>query len=152
MNSPSCQNNVFISYSSKDAEIALKVHTALQRQNISCWIAPVNIPPGEHFADQIVRAIREARVMVLVLSPAFVQSKHTRRELTLADSEGLEVIPLRICETRLDDAWLYFLCDRQWKDAMVAPLEDRVFELAKAIQLMVSRGKGVRKGSVMNGA
>jgi len=59
---------VFISYSSKDKQIADAVCHYLEEKSLRCWIAPRDIPHGREWADVIVDAISESRVVVLVFS------------------------------------------------------------------------------------
>ncbi len=127
------RKDVFISYSSEDADIAFEILKGLEANGIACWIAPEGIDPGNIWADQIVHAIRDARIMIMILSPNLMQSRHTRRELVLADSEGLEIIPFRVKDCTIDDAWLYFLCDRHWRDACTPPMDMHVKDVSVAI-------------------
>lgn len=127
------RKDVFISYSSKDADIALDVYRGLEASGINCWIAGEGIDPGKIWADEIVHAIRNARIMIMILSPNLMQSRHTRRELVLADSEGLEIIPFRVKDCAIEDAWLYFLCDRHWRDACNPPMDQHIKVVAVGI-------------------
>ena len=56
--------DVFISYASQDGTFANAVVGALEGQGLKCWIAPRDVVPGSLYADGIVRAINEARVVV----------------------------------------------------------------------------------------
>ena len=72
--------DVFVSYASQDAAIANSVVEALEQQGIRCWIAPRDVKPGAQYADAIVRAINEAKTLVLVLSQSSVGSSHVGRD------------------------------------------------------------------------
>jgi TIR domain len=72
---------LFISYASKDADIANAICQSLESQGISCWIAPRDVKPGAQYADAIVRAINDAKAVVLVLSASAVGSSHVAREV-----------------------------------------------------------------------
>ena len=48
--------DVFISYSSKDIEVALIVCKMLEEHDIKCWMAPINIPSGVEYEDLVVDA------------------------------------------------------------------------------------------------
>ena len=65
---PSPAVEVFISYASHDAAVANAVVEILERHGITCWIAPRDVVPGSLYADEIVGAINDAKVVVLVLS------------------------------------------------------------------------------------
>jgi hypothetical protein len=70
--------DVFVSYASQDATTANAVVEALERQRIKCWIAPRDVTPGSQYADEIVGAINDAKVLVLVLSQhAVASSQHS---------------------------------------------------------------------------
>ena len=43
---------VFISYSHKDSQIANGLCNKIEEQEIGCWIAPRNITPGEGWEIQ----------------------------------------------------------------------------------------------------
>ena len=58
----------FISYASQDAAVANAVVGALEHAGLTCWIAPRDVVPGALYADEIVRAINESSLVVLVLS------------------------------------------------------------------------------------
>ena len=50
-------HDVFISYSSKDDNVAKAVCHRLEENDIRCWIDPRDIKPGEIWADAINHAI-----------------------------------------------------------------------------------------------
>jgi hypothetical protein len=79
-NSPS----VFLSYASSDAAVANRVCQALEARRVPCWMAPRNVKPGAQYADAIVRAINDAKVLVLVLSASALTSSHVGREIERA--------------------------------------------------------------------
>src|SRR5688572_7918813 len=60
--------DVFISYSSKDKQVADAACAALEARRTRCWIAPRDILPGAEWGSAIVDAIGQSRVMVLVYS------------------------------------------------------------------------------------
>jgi hypothetical protein len=59
---------VFISYSTEDADTATTVRDHLEAQGIGCWMAPRDIAPGLEYGSQIIDAIEGCTVLVLVLS------------------------------------------------------------------------------------
>jgi tetratricopeptide (TPR) repeat protein len=139
------EHNLFLSYSSHDEDTAFQVRGWLDERDLRCWIAPKGISPGEIWADQIVRALRTSEVLLLLLSEHCIRSQHTFREVVLADQYGLEIIPIRISNTDLTDAWNYFLCDRQWRDAVEPPLESHMAAVAEAVRTVLDyRQRGRR--------
>lgn len=59
---------VFISYSNEDKAVADAVCAALEVENIGCWIAPRDVQGGRPYSCQITQAIRETRVLLLILT------------------------------------------------------------------------------------
>jgi hypothetical protein len=91
----------------------------LERQGFNCWIAPRNVTPGALYADEIVRAINAAKVLVLELSQTAIESPHVRREIERASSKGRPIITLKVDATSLTTALEYFLSESQWVDLTV---------------------------------
>ncbi|HLY55141.1 MAG TPA: toll/interleukin-1 receptor domain-containing protein [Stellaceae bacterium] len=108
--------HVFISYSSKDAKVAGTVCEALERRGLKCWISSRNIEPGQNFQQAIVRAIRAARVMVLVFTTNANNSNEIMKEVALAGQYQLMVIPVRVEDVLPNDAFAYEFATRQWID------------------------------------
>jgi hypothetical protein len=99
---PNASSNVFISYASQDGAIADVVVAALERHGGACWIAPRDVTPGGFYADAIVRALNEARILVLVLTENTVTSPHVLREVerTSAKRHATVSLPKRPRQTR----------------------------------------------------
>jgi TIR domain len=72
---------VFISYSSDDSALAKSICTAFEADGIRCWIAPRDIQAGRAYSGQITQAIREASIVLLVLSKSSNHSKNVLREV-----------------------------------------------------------------------
>ena len=105
---------VFISYASHDAEVAQKVCSALEAAGLPCWMAPRDVKAGAQYADAIVRAINQARTVVLVLSGSAVVSSHVAREVERAASKRKQIIAFRIDGAPLSAELEYFLSNSQW--------------------------------------
>jgi hypothetical protein len=79
--------HVFISYASQDAAVAQRLCATLEAAGFPCWIAPRDVEAGALYADAIVRAINEAKAVVLVLSASAIGSDHVAREVERAASK-----------------------------------------------------------------
>ena len=108
---------VFISYSTKEADIANLVHSYLEGSGVACWIASQNIEGGESFAAKIVDAIEDCAAFVMIASSHSNASPHVGNELSLAMHYQKKVIPLKIKEFELSRSNFYFLQQAQWIDA-----------------------------------
>ena len=107
---------VFISYSSKDQKSAEAICNAIENRGFPCWISSRDIGPGENFQTQIVRAIRNAKAMILVFSGNANNSEEIKKELVLAGQSRLVVIPVRVEDVAPDEAFAYEFATRQWID------------------------------------
>jgi hypothetical protein len=108
--------DIFISFASQDRRVAMTLCTALESRGIKCWISSRDIPPGENFQIAIVRAIRNAKIMLLVFTANSNNSDEMNKELALASQNKLMVVPLRIEDVAPNDAFAYEFATRQWID------------------------------------
>ena len=131
---------VFISYASQDAAIANAVVGALERAGLKCWIAPRDVVPGALYADEIIRAIDEATVLVLVLSQHAVTSAHVGKEIERASSKRRRIIAVRTDSAALPRAFEYFLSESQWIDVGAGGIESAAAKLAEAVHRYLAPG------------
>jgi hypothetical protein len=108
---------VFISHSSQDHEVAVKVCEALEQRGLGCWLASRDVSPGDNFQEAIVKAICAVRAMVLVFTGSANNSDEIKKEIALASHYHLAVIPVRVEDVMPTGAFLYELSTRQWIDA-----------------------------------
>ena len=129
-------HDVFISHSHKDKPIADAICTNLEVTGVRCWIAPRDIEPGEDWPTAIAREIPQSRVMVMVFSSNSNTSDQVYRELFLAASNNVIIIPFRIEDVKPELRVGYLLAGTHWLDAMTPPMQ-------KHISLLVERVKSV---------
>ena len=87
---------VFISYSSKDADVANAVRMVLQQNGIDCWMAPESIHAGGDYSNDIPDAIEKCDIFLLILSANSQGSNWVPKELDLAISNRKPVVPFQI--------------------------------------------------------
>src|SRR5580700_5051169 len=107
---------VFISYSSKDQDIAETICRALEVRGLKCWISGRDVAAGENFQEAIVRALRSARVMLLVFTGNANNSDEIKKEVALAGRHRVTVVPVRVEDVVPSDAFAYEFATRQWID------------------------------------
>ena len=110
---------VFLSYASHDTEIANTVCRDLENRGIRCWIAPRDVAPGALYADAIVRAINESKVLLIEVNalldrstpidyPVAVISKHVSRGKSTNYHFGLAPWgPYHTSEDAMVPGWRY---------------------------------------------
>jgi formylglycine-generating enzyme required for sulfatase activity len=125
---------VFISYASEDFAIAARVCQALENTGSPCWMAPRDIPAGADYPSAIVEGIREAGVLVLLVTDAAVQSPHILSEVGHAFNEKKRIIPVRLSKVALPSELEYFLLTTQWLDAESGPTGGNIKRLIGAVR------------------
>jgi TIR domain/Protein kinase domain len=108
---------VFISYSSNDTNLANSICAALEADSIPCWIAPRDVQGGRAYSGQITQAIREARVLLLVLTESANGSKHVLREVERGAHCQNHLLTFRVESITPSDDLAYFLGADHWVDA-----------------------------------
>ena len=96
-------SRVVISHSPQDVDSAMTVCSELERRNLKCWIAPRDIASGDSDRDAIAKAIRRAKVMVLIHTKN-ANGADIAHELALASQYGLAIVPLCVDDVVLSGA------------------------------------------------
>jgi hypothetical protein len=126
-------SDVFVSYASQDVAVANSVVEHLEGQGLKCWMAPRDVKPGAQYADAIVRAINDAKAVVLVMSGSAVVSSHVGREIERAASKHRKIVAFRIDAAPLNHALEYFLSESQWIDVPALGMPAALTKLAEAV-------------------
>jgi uncharacterized protein YjbI with pentapeptide repeats len=108
--------SLFISYSTKDQEFAERLHADLQAKGIRCWFAPHDMRSGKKVHEQIDEAIRFYDKLLLILSPASMESEWVKTEISKARKreikEGKRILfPIRLCSFEALRDWECFDSD-----------------------------------------
>lgn len=116
----------FISYSSKDKNVADNLCNKLESRGIRVWYAPRNVVGP--YATAIMKGIMEADYFIVIVSHNSLASQHVLNEIDNAHSRlpELKFKPLRIDDIALTPEFSYYLSRQHWLDATVPPLEERL--------------------------
>lgn len=101
--------DVFISYSNKNSTEAVELCNNLEMNEIRCWMAPRDIPPGAVFPEAIAEAIQNCKSVLLLLTPDSNVSDQVVNEMTLASNHHKTVVPFSIGTFTISDSLSYFL-------------------------------------------
>jgi TolB-like protein len=139
-------HDAFVSYASRDAAVAKAVVENFEKHGCKCWIAPRDVTPRSQYADEIVRAINDAKVFVLVLSEHGVASPHVGRELERAASKRRRIIVLRTDAAPLTRSFEYFLSESQWIDVAALGVPAASTKLTQAVRQRLAPASWVSPG------
>jgi len=109
--------DIFLSHSSRNAEIANAMKAYLATRGIRCWKAPDDIEPSEPWPVAIMRGLRECPIVVLIWTKESMASDQVLKEITIADQKTKAIIPFRAEEILPDGGLEYFLVAKQWLEA-----------------------------------
>ncbi|MBP3866609.1 MAG: toll/interleukin-1 receptor domain-containing protein, partial [Eggerthellaceae bacterium] len=108
--------DVFISYKSEEFKQADMVRSVLERNGITCWMAPADIPSGSNYAVEVPNAIRSARVVVFILSEQSQKSEWTQKELDIALNAKKPIMPFALEDCDLISPFDFYLGNVQRND------------------------------------
>jgi hypothetical protein len=132
------EKQVFISYSNKDQDIALRICDLLEAHGITCWIAPRDVRLGHDFDEEIVEGIDSTRAFVLILSRNSNESPHVKRELEIGVKREHMIFPIRIENVLPSKKLEYYIATKQWVDAWDPPMEKKIEILVTTIKAYLS--------------
>lgn len=139
--------DVFLSYSRNDQHFADALLHHLEQKGVGCWIDHRDLSPGAVWAEEIDEAIREnpGLVMVLIFSSNTNSSTQVQKELNLADSHKIPIIPVRIENVQPSGAYAYHLGSINWMDVFGEDQQKQIDQIAERVKGTVLKLKS-RKG------
>lgn len=137
---------VFISYSSKDAQAARQLVFELEGRGLSCWIDRRDIQPSDAYDE----AIGASKALVVLVSESSIASRHVRSEVARAAAEGKRIFPIRLIDIEVAGGLQFYLELSQWIDFFPNPTTASYDALADAIRTgKAPANRGVRKAPDM---
>jgi hypothetical protein len=99
--------DIFLSYAHQDRERVANIARALADRHVTIW-SDQKIRAGDEWMPEIEKALAEAKVLVLCMSPSFFASGWAQFEIGLALSRSVDsevrVIPIILHETTIPKA------------------------------------------------
>lgn len=88
----------FTSYSKDDRDRVRVLVKELENNGFDIWLDVLDIKPGEEWTKVLESAIKDAGAFLVILTPSAAKSPFVRNEITMAQDEGLPVIPVKMDE------------------------------------------------------
>lgn len=90
---------LYISYSRKNVDFARRLVNELEARGHTVWVDVDDLEAGDLWTKQIDSAIREAEVVITLLSPATVTNRTVHREIAIAEMTRKPIIPVMVEQT-----------------------------------------------------
>jgi TIR domain len=84
----------FLSYAREDAEFVLRLAKDLRVGGAGVWVDQLDISPGQRWDRAVEDALAKCLELVVILSPAAVESTNVMDEVSLALEDGKTVVPV----------------------------------------------------------
>jgi uncharacterized protein YjbI with pentapeptide repeats len=104
--------SAFISYSTKNQQLADRIYADLQANNVRCWLATEDLKIGDRFRQRIDESIRLHDKLLLILSEHSVKSRWVEDEVESALERERRDKRLVLFPIRIDDAVMH--TDAAW--------------------------------------
>ena len=111
---------IFISYSSKDIELARAVFDSLTTKDFDCFFAATSIKPSENYAEAIIRALDSVDIVLLLYTKNSNVSPEVHKEIERASAKRIPIIPVRFENVPYHAVFEYHISAAQWIDAVRA--------------------------------
>ena len=106
--------DVFISFSTKDENIAREISDVLSQNGISSWMCKSKIIGGDRWAAEITDALNDCKLFLLVLSKNSIESDQVPKEVNIALDRKVKIIPFKIDNAPLKGELYYHLSNIQY--------------------------------------
>ena len=134
------ERDIFISYhTDSSAEIVRKLSIALEGNGLTCWYAPRDC--SDEYASSIVHAIKNSKILLLVLNDQSNVSKHCLNEINIAFNNGNPILPIRISEVTLSDDMYYYIGRIHIMDGGIPPELLKIQEIIDRCRQLLGKVK-----------
>ncbi len=85
---------IFISYSRADSEFVLELAEKLRSSGVHFWLDQLDTTAGQHWDRAIEEALETSELLLVILSPASVNSDNVLDEVSYALEEKKQIVPV----------------------------------------------------------
>ena len=135
-------HDVFISYSSKNKNVADAIVSDFEQNGIRCWYAPRDIRPGEEWVTAITKALEVSKALVLIYTEDSNTSRQVMNEIAVAFNAGITIVPFKLSNEQMSSELEYYLTRVHWLDALSKPLKKNIVSLREYIEVIISTPNG----------
>ena len=124
-------SDVFISYSRKDADVASRLLERLKNDHASVFMDQTSLVAGEDFSKITQQQLKDAKIVLVILSENSVRSGWVQEELRYAlnAGESKRIIPILLDESAKDN-WVWpLVANRQPKSIRFEHIDRDIKEI-----------------------
>ena len=96
MNNDFTKYDIMISYSTRRKEVAMDIFDTLIEFGYNVWMAPISIPSGSDYRDEIYSAIDNSNMILFVLCEESLNSTWCQNELIYSIKQNKKLLPVQI--------------------------------------------------------
>ena len=89
---------IFISYSHKESESAVRLAKSLESEGYEVWLDSTDIQTGAHWDDEIVKGLNASEIFVVLLSKQSTESQNVKDEIGYAIDHNKHILPILLEE------------------------------------------------------
>lgn len=107
---------IYFSYSTVDKALAQRIKDKLEDKDYLVYSPFDSVVAGTDYHHEIVSAIVEASqdgCVIALITPDSLKKMHILNEISIAFSEGGNIIPIVVGDVELDSAFKYYLCRKR---------------------------------------
>ena len=138
--------DVFISYSTKNKNVADAVVANFEQHGIKCWYAPRDIVPGKEWVSAIKEGIYSAKIFILVFTDESNDSRQVMNEVAMAFNAEKTIIPFKLTQKEMNDELEYYLTRVHWLDAVSKSMEKNIENLRKYVEVILQGSNSQKTG------
>lgn len=126
--------DVFISYSREDKDRVVALAQKLREAGVSLWIDQGGIDGAAMWSEEIVHALEDAKVLMLMVSEKAVASHNVVKEVTIASERKGHILPVHLEPTRIPAALKYALAGIQHIEYFTSGPEEGTRSILRSLE------------------
>jgi hypothetical protein len=126
---------IFLSYHQADESFAESLSKELQQRGLEVWRDTEALQPGDNWASAVAKALKKSKAMVVLISPASMESKYVRNEIQYALGDlnyEHRIFPVLVHETP-DIPWILSRFETLKANRGAAKISDAIADALKQV-------------------
>lgn len=126
--------DVFISYSREDKDRVLVLAEKLRAAGVSLWIDQGGIDAATMWGEEIVNALENAKVLLLMVTESAVRSHNVAKEVVLASERKGHILPVHLEPTQIPQSLKYQLAGIQHIEFFQGNQDDNLRTILRSLE------------------